>query len=766
MAREGRAAPKRPGRLPKMNQIQVAAQAQPVQPVQPFAPVQLGLSEESKLALLDVWRSIVKRKWPILGLAAALAVVAGAVSLAMTPVYRSTATVLVEQGKAKVLSIEDVYAGAAQTKEHYQTQVEILKSREVAQRAVSRLKLWNHPELDPRKGEESITARLKAMVGFKAVENEWTEARLAEATTRTVLAATTVEPVRLSQLVKVSYESPDKALAQRMANELAAAYIEADRVSKYQLTENVNAWLGTRAKELRDKLETSEKALQEYREKAGLVDLAGSPQLLAREQIVTATQRLADARASRTRLEGSYRAVAAIKNGDYSSVPVVVTNGGVQDQMRRVADESVKVSTLSEQLGPNSTRLQEAQAALAKAKEELRITQLAVANSVMQEYTAARSSEQALEAMLTSATASVQDVNRKEFTLATLQREFDSNLQLYNMFMNRAKETDASSELQAAVARVVDPAVIAEFPVRPKKLQIVLVALVLGLLIGAAGSMLLDRLDNTIKGSESAEAKLHQPVLTALPMVPPDETATLPINFLKAPSSHHAEAIRTARTGVMLSSVDEAHRVLLVTSSVPAEGKTSTAINLALALAQTKRTLLIDADMRKPQVGVRLGLAANAKGLSNLVTGSASLKECVHQVEDSSLVVMPSGDIPPNPLDLLVSQRFKDMLAHLKPQLDFIVIDSPPVELVSDALALAPQATGTVYVVKAMQTPYPAARNGINRLQRAGGHMLGVILNGLDYEKAQRYYGESVMGGYGVYSYYGTEEAAGAKPQA
>lgn len=744
-----------------MNQIQVAAPGpQAVQPAQPFAPVQLGLSEESKLVLLDVWRSIVKRKWPILGLASALAVVAGAVSLAMTPVYKSTATVLVEQAKAKVLSIEDVYGGAMQTKEHYQTQVEILKSREVAARTVEKLKLWNHPELDPRKGEESLLGRLKGMVGFRSVDGEWTEAKLAEATTRTVMELTTVEPVRLSQLVKVSFESADKELAARVANEMAAAYIEADRVSKFKLTESVNAWLGTRAKELREKLETSEKALQEYREKSGLVDLAGSPQLLAREQIVSATQRLADARATRSRLEGSYRAVSAIKNGDYSSVPVVVTNAGVQDIQRRVADESVKVSTLREQLGPNSTRLQEAEAALARARSELKLAQQAVASSVLQEYTAARSAEQALETMLNTATASVQDVNRKEFTLATLQREFESNLQLYNLFMNRAKETDASSELQPPVARVVDAAVVASIPVRPKKVQIVLVALVLGLLVGAAGSMLLDRLDNTLKGTESAEAKLHQPVLTALPMVSAEETATLPLNFLKAPSSHHAEAIRTARTGVLLSAVDEAHRVLLVTSSVPAEGKTSTSINLALALAQTKRTLLIDADMRKPQVGTRLGLAKNAKGLSNLVTGTATLKECVHPVEGSSLVVMPSGDVPPNPLDLLLSQRFKDMLAHLKPQLDFIVIDSPPVELVSDAMVLAPQATGTVYVVRAMQTPYQIARNGIGKLQRSGAHMMGVILNGLDFEKAQRYYGESVLGGYGGYGgyYYGNEE--------
>mgnify|MGYP000676919765 CR=1 FL=1 len=145
-----------------------------------------------------------------------------------------------------------------------------------------------------------------------------------------------------------------------------------------------------------------------------------------------------------------------------------------------------------------------------------------------------------------------------------------------------------------------------------------------------------------------------------------------------------------------------------------------TSINLALALAQTKRTLLIDADMRRPQVGTRLGMAANAKGLSNLVTGSATLKDCVHQIEGSTLLVMPSGDVPPNPLDLLVSQRFKDVLRHLQPQLDFIIIDTPPVELVSDAVAVAQMATSTIYVVRATETPVPVIRKGISRLQRSG----------------------------------------------
>lgn len=745
-----------------MNQIQVAAPAVPAQMAPPFAPVQLGLSEESKLALLDHWRSIKKRKWPVLGLATALAALGAAVAFSMTPVYRSTATVLIEPGKPKFLSMEDMLGGAMQTKEHYQTQVEILKSREVALRTVSTMKLWNDPLFDPRKGDESVKAKLKSMVGLSEASTEWTEETLADSAVKPLMQGLSIEPVRLSQLVKVSFDSPDAKLAARVANDIASNYIDSDRDAKFKLAQGLNGWLEKRATTLRENLLESEKALQAYREEKGLINLSGSAQGLAGMQIGEANQRLAEARAKRMQLEGTYNMVANAGNGDYSNVPAVANNSTVQEALRQEAAALKLVAELSENLGPNHIKMQEAQSSLASAQRYLAQQRRSVARSMVQEYNLARQAERSLETALASATGGVQDVNRKEFQLQVLEREVASNKQLYDLFMGRAKEMDAGSDLQAAVARVVDPAVVTTNPVRPNKGQIILVAFVLGLMLGAMGAVLLERMDNTIKGSESAELKLQQPVLAVLPSLTGEALENVATLFIREPNSHHAEAIRTARTGIQLSDVDQRHRLIMVTSSVPAEGKTSTSINLALALSQTKRTLLIDADMRRPQVGVRLGLAANAKGLSNLVTGSATLKECVHQIEGSSLLVMPSGDVPPNPLDLLVSQRFKDVIRHLQPQLDFILIDTPPVELVSDAVAVAQMATSTIYVVRATETPVPVIRKGLSRLQRSGANIMGVIVNGLNFEDAQRYYGESVNGGYGNTYYHGYSQQSKA----
>jgi succinoglycan biosynthesis transport protein ExoP len=511
----------------------------------------------------------------------------------------------------------------------------------------------------------------------------------------------------------------------------------------------------------------SETALQKYREQQGLVNLAGSAQTLAGKQIDGVSQRLVEARSRRLQLESAYEGINANKSGDYSNVPAVVNSPAVQGALQREADATRQLAEATETLGANHPRVQIAQGALADARAYKRAQIQAAVKSLQEEYIAARRSESALNAELANASGSVQDVNRKEFKLGILEREVDSNKQLYDMFMIRAKELSSGTELQSAIARVVDPAVLTSIPVRPNKGQIVAVAFVLGLLVGCMGALLLERMDNTIKGGDSTEAKLHHPVLAVLPLLNDEEVLHSARIFLEEPASQHAEAIRTARTGVLLSNIDQRNRIMMVTSSLPTEGKTSTSCNLALALAQTKRTLLIDADMRKPQLGVRLGLPPNAKGLSNLVAGTATLQECVHQIAGSKLMVIPAGDVPPNPLEMLLSQRFKDVLNHLQPQLDFIIIDSPPVELVSDALTLAAMVHETIFVVRANQSTVPLARKSLGRLQRAGGHVQGVVVNGLDFDKAQRYYGEATYGSYKGskgYAAYGSYGSYGAKP--
>jgi len=722
-------------------------------PAPPHKPVFLHDPEdqEEKLELLEYWRSVVKRKKQIIGFGLAVALLAVVVVLAMTPIYRSTATIMIEANKAKVLSIEDVYSGISQNREFFQTQVEIIKAREVGIKTILKTKLWEHPEFDPRAKGDSFLASL----GVSNEPKEWTDALLADAVYPAFAARLSIEPIRLSQLAKISFDSADAELAARVANAAAETYIQNELETRFKMTHQAGVWLQDQMTDLRKKLNESEKALQEYREKEGIVDLKSVTQSGAGRQIEEVMGRLVDARMQRAQAENAYMQIKSAKSGggDLSSLPAVLRNPIVADAKRAEGMAERKLSELTQRYGKEHPKYLQAEGELESARDNLKRQVDSVVASVIREYEVARGTEATLEGVLNNAKGQVQNLNRKEGALSMYEREVEANRQMYDMFIKRAKETNVAGDLQTPIARVVDPAVVADGPVKPKKSLIVVVALFFGLFIGVLAALLRDRMDNTLKTSEDVEVRLKQPILTTLPLLSQEEverTKTARI-FIEQPNSIYAEAIRTARTGVLLTGIDLPQRTLVVTSSVPGEGKTTFSINLATAHAHTKKTLLIDADMRRPAVSKGLEIPPGAKGLSNFVSGNATLKECLINVDGSTLMLMPSGAVPLNPLELLLSERFKEALTQLAKIFEVIIIDSPPVELVSDALVIAAQADGVIFVTKAESTPYQVARKGLQRLRRADGHVLGVVLNQFDVAKAEKYYGD--YSGYGKYGY-------------
>lgn len=719
---------------------------------------------EEKLDILEYWRSITKRKWSILALGLAVAMVAAVIAYVTTPVYRSTATVLIEKDQPRLLPTEAMYGGFSENYEHFQTQAEIIQMREVALRAITKLKLWEHPEFDPRKQKKSAFTRLLDSIGFTdniTPAKTWNETELRDAIYGNFVGRRTVEPVRRSQLIKISFDSADKELAARMANALSEAYIENDLDSRYKMTRQASTWLQESLTSLRQKLEASERALQDYRDRTGIVDVKGAAQSGAGSQIMDVTQRLVETRIRRAEVENAYNQIKNARPGtDLRSFPAVVRNPVVGDAIKQESEAERKLAELSQRYGKEHPKIVQAESEVKSSRENVRRQVDNVVASVTREYEVARGMERTLEGALAQARGMVQNINRKEFQLGVLEREVESNRQMHDMFMKRAKETNVpGGNLQTAVARIVDPATAPGWLVKPQKERIILIAFMLGLFAGVLATLLIDRLDNTLKTTEDVENKLKQPLLTSLPLLLKEDAERTHAArlFLDQNDSIYSEAIRTARTGVLLSAIDLPNRILLVTSSLPGEGKTTFAINLALAHAHTKKTLLIDADMRRPTVAKNLDLAPGSKGLSNLVSGTAKLGECLHTIPGSTLSVIPSGTYPPNPLELLLSQKFRETLDRLGQEFDIIVLDSPPVELVSDALVISAHASGVIYVVKAVGTPYPLARKGIARINQADGSILGVVLNGLDFKKAEKYYGE-----YSGYGKYGSKGGYGA----
>jgi polysaccharide biosynthesis transport protein len=708
----------------------------------------------TNIDFLDYWRSITKRKWGIIGLGLSIAIVAGIITSVMTPIYKATALLMIEENKNKVISIEDVYAVSSSKREYFQTLIEVMQSREVAMKTIQRLKLWNYPVFDPRNKDKGIKQKILETIGIgTSKETKWDEDRLAAAVYGKFRSSLSVEPVKNSFLVIIHFESPDNNLAALVANTVSETFIRNDLDTRYQVTRQASNWLQENLASVKDKLEHSEKNLQTYRDQHGIVNIQSAAQSGLGQQISEYTSRLADSRMRRAEAETAYNQIKNAGPGaDLSSLPSVSKHPSVLDAKKQLSDADRKLNELSQRYGPEHPKLVQTKAELHSAQDNFKRQLDNVVLTVTREYEAARSTENTLEKSLGGARAMIQNINRKEYQLGALEREVDSNRQLYEMFLKRAKETNISLENQSPVARVIDSALTPSTPAKPRKTLIISLALLGGIFLGALASLLIDRLDNTLKTSDDAEAKLHQPILTTLPVLPKDasDRVTSSHIFLEKPDSVYAESIRTARSGVLLSAIDKPNRILLVTSSLPGEGKTTFSINLALAHAHTAKTLLLECDMRRPTIARSMDLEPGASGLSDLVAGTSTLKECLHSVNGSTLSVIPAGTIPPNPLELLISNRFKETIEALAKHFEIIVIDSPPVELVSDAQVVAPYATGTIFVVKAAETPFKLAAKAINRIKRGGGEILGVVLNQLDFQKAHKYYGE-----YSGYSHYG-----------
>lgn len=728
-------------------------------------------------SLLGYWSSITHRKWSILGLTLAITLLTSLYVNSITPTYRATASVLFDQQKNKIVSIEELYA-ASGNREFYQTQIEIMRSRELVTKVAKKLKLSTEKEFDPRQQEPPYWVRWLEKIGMDPQQlglaapnvSGITEESVVNSLPGQILSRLVIEQVRGSQLVRIHVDAHDPIIAAKVANAVAETLIESDLEARYQMTSKASDWLAERLGALRQKVEASERALQQYREKERIVvDAKGAVQGGPMRQMDEYARALSEAKQRRAEAESRYSQIRGIRGTsiqNFESAPVVMNNAMIGRAREAELEAERKVAEFANRYAKEHPRMVQAEAELKAARESARRALDTVVASIVKEAEVARANEVSLERNLAQATEDVQNTNRKEFQLNLLEREVATNRQLYELFFGRSKETSAVSGMQSTFARVVDPALPPGGPYKPNTRQVTTQGFFAGLLIAIMLAVLLDRLDNTVKNSSDVESKLQMAVLASLPIIT-DRKHKVARMFLDNVHSIFSEGIRTARTGILLSSVDIPHKTIVVTSSIPGEGKTTFAMNLAFALAQTKRVVLVDADLRRPSIGKTLGKEATAPGLSNLVAGTVPAAECIFKVEGSELYVVPSGTVPPNPLELLISKRFEDALIKLTEMFDLVVLDSPPVQLVSDALVIARHTTGTIYVVKADETPYQMARTGLKRLRQGHASLIGVVLNQLDFQRADRYYGEySGYSKYGYRRYYGQPQSKKRKAAA
>ncbi len=718
--------------------------------------------DEEEISLRESFHVLSRYKWAIIGLTSIVTILSALYVNTLPRVYRATAIVMLESEGENVVKIEQVYGMPNAYYEYYQTQLGVIRSRGMVERLVYKLNLVNHPAFDPSRQQIeqpgfSWKKFFRIDSGVEDIPRPvlMDEAARHKSVIDAVAGMLSVSLVTDSQLIKVGVDSTDPELAALLANGMAEVYIQSGLDEQLEATRKATEWINVQMKDLKEKVDESERALQAFLDREKLVDAKGVDSI-AVNTLDNISKQLIDAKRNRSEAEAIHRQVIALEGQPieaYESIPAVLNHSAVQDAKSNQIQAAKKVKELEERYGQKHPKLIAAKAELDVANSNLRNQILYVVDSVKKEFAVTQAEESHLESSYHQTKQEIGDINRSGYELKTLEHEVESNRQLYDMFLTRLKETTVTDNLQTPNARIIERAIVPGAPYKPNKNKFILLSLIAGLLISLSLVFMIEKLDNTINDSNAVENKLFLPVLSILPRVNTWKTRERRKMryFTDKKHSGFSENIRTIRTSILLNDIDTTGKTVLVTSSIPGEGKSMVSVNLALALAQMGKTLLIDGDMRKPVLAKVFGLQKHT-GLTQFISGANRLEDSIHYFEEDKVYVMPVGQIPSNPLELLSSNRFEKSLEALKKAFTYIVIDSAPAVPVSDPVVLSRMVNTVIYVVKAHDTPFQVARTGIKKLQQVDANIIGVVLNQLNPAKRPGRYG---YGEYDYYTYYG-----------
>ena len=709
------------------------------------------MPDEDIISLQDIFQTLNSYKWSILGFTMATTILAVLVTFSMIPIYRATAVLEIEQEQAKVLSIEEMYGIDGGGDSYLNTQYEVLKSRGVMEKVIRQLDLLTNAEynasLRPRPWYADLIA-WRSWFGINKPVDFVDEAELAErtlnGTINVLLANVTVEPVRKTQIVKIHVTSENPTRAAQIANALAGAYIGSYLEAKLSLTTSATSWMQDRVQELSGKLTKAEEALQAYRERENLVEMEGVL-TLSTSELAALTDSLVRERRTLTVTGNIYRQIQVGRaNGqnNFEALPAVLAHPLIQDLKQQEAQVERNVQDLSRRYGNKHPKMISARSELDSIQGNIALQVKQILGGIENEYKAAKANEASLSKAVDKARKQVQEINRKQFRLQSLEREVSTNKDLYDAFFKRIQETSATADLQTANARIVDNAYPVNNPIKPNKKLIVMVSALMGLLLSSGMAFLQEMLNNTIRSARDVEDKLNLQVLGHLPTIHKKSDEEMHQLFNDSKETLFGEAMRTIRTSVNLSTLGKDKRVLAITSSVPNEGKSTVSSNLALAMSQLGKTLIIGCDMRRPTLGKRMGIKGGVPGLSNTLSGANPLSECIHTI--GTLDVMPSGVVPHNPQELLASKQFGKMIEELRALYDTIILDCPPIQSVSDTLMISMESDGLIYVVESGRVQASVITAALGRLLQSHAHIAGVVINKANPDKEH---------GYGYYGY-------------
>jgi polysaccharide biosynthesis transport protein len=708
--------------------------------------------------LLDYLIILRKHQWLIATFLLTVVTVVTIASFKMKPVYVAAARVEVDKESQNTLPFQGVnYDEYVDLDNYVETQVKILQSETLALQTIRELNLGQYPEFGGPSGP-------------LAQAHGGAEAR--PAILGAFLGRLTVKRVPNSRLVEVQFESGDPELAARVANGHVHNYIEQNFRSKYDATTQASGFLSQELEELRIKVEKSEDARVAY-ERQNQIWQIDEKQNITTQTLGDLNKAVTEAQTSLAASEALYRMATS---GNVDLLPEVRNSPVIQDLTRRKSTLDDSYTEALEQYGPNFPKVQRIAEQKKEVEAELARAQNIMVGSIEEDYNTARQHFGLLQEALERQKTESNELAEKLVQYHILEHDAESNKQLYDGLLQKLKEAGITAGLRSSNIRVVDPALVPTAPAGPQRAKNILMSILVGLVGGIGLALFREYLDNTVKSPDDVESLVGLPSLAVVPAQPssnghhskwphlkhqraPQTVSGPRVETLShtQPKSQISEAFRALRTSLLLSQADHPPQVILVTSALPREGKTTAAVNLAVTLAQLgDRTLLLDSDMRKPGVRRALNMiSGNEKGLSSYLAGVTTLDEIVvpHPMI-SNLETITTGPVPPSPADLLSSRRMREAISELRLRFKFIVIDSPPVMAATDAVIVSSLTDGVLLVARSGETPKEAFIRTRDLLGAVKCRILGVVLNAVDssapdYYYSYRYYPYAYGYGYG-----------------
>ena len=529
------------------------------------------------------------------------------------------------------------------------------------------------------------------------------------------------------------------------------------------MSEKATSWLASRLTELKIKLEESQNKLLNYKESEGLVDYGGGVNVLTEQEIGIITSKLLDAEANMAQAKILYDEVAKTKEQGTSALlglPVIDSNDMVRRFKIDLQEAQFNLDELKNRYGDKHPKVIDATSRRNTARSNLNSQILNITDTIEKDYTLAQQSVESLQNTLKDGKQEAIVVGRSRIELMHLEREVELNQKLYDTFYTRIREVDEAENMSTTNAQIAEYAEAPITPVKPRKLLIVLLSLLLSMGAAIAVAIVRESMNETVSSADDVEKILKTRMLGIIPLVSKKiikkhgKSALIP-GTITEDRGAFSESIRTIRTSVCLNELAEPHSVIMVTSALPGEGKSTLASHLAHSLSQVERVLLIECDMRRPSLHRAFDFE-NTLGLAQLLTGEAQFIDCIKLGAIDDLDVIPAGSIPDQPLELLGSKRFKHLISQMKKRYDRIVIDSAPVQAVSDALILGQMADTVLYAVKANSTTSSISARGIKRLRESGINIAGAVVTQVNIQKISSYGGD--LGYQGYYDYYGYSE--------